>query len=582
MMKFNLHDPLKVRLTELIRLSFREVFNKELDTNLIYSVFSTPPSYEVAHYSFPVFRWAKDLKSSPAKIAQELAEKMSPDHCLIKAQGPYINFKFEAIFLHSQVLPDINSSKYFEKELVLDSKKTLVEYSQPNTHKELHVGHMRNLALGASLILVNKYAGVDIQSATYPGDMGTHVAKCLWFLKYHNTEAVPGQNKGAWLGQMYSKASLKLEAELGSDQEEINRNQLKEILAELLSETGEMYDLWKETKSWSIDLMKEVYSWANVEFDHWYYESEVDQSSLNLVNQYKAKGLFIEDDGAIGIDLSEFKLGFCLLIKRDGHGLYATKDLELARRKFDQLGIEKSIYIVDSRQALHFKQVFKTLELMGFENAKNCEHLAYEFVELPDGAISSRKGNFVTLKDLVSKMEASIKENYLAKHEWNIEEKNEIAKIVAIGAINYGMLSQDSNKKIVFKMDEWLRLDGESGPYIQYTYARIQSVLNKAQGANLGRIDFSKLNQEKELEISIALNQFNNVIEDLIEKNKISALCSYLYSFAKSFNSYYANSPIANNEDADLNASRVELTKAVGLTLKKGLELLNIPAPEKM
>ena len=207
--------------------------------------------------------------------------------------------------------------------------------------------------------------------------------------------------------------------------------------------------------------MQAVYEWADVKFDSWYWESDVDASSVKLINEYYEKGLFVKDDGAIGIDLKAEKLGFCLLLKSDGTGLYATKDLELARRKFIDHKVEKSIYIVDNRQSLHFKQVFKTLEKMGFDNAKNCYHLQYEMVELSDGAMSSRKGNIVALQELIDQMVNTIKNHHLEKYknDWSDAEIDSVANIVASGAIKYGMTRVDSNKKIIFDMDEWLKLD---------------------------------------------------------------------------------------------------------------------------
>ena len=271
--------------------------------------------------------------------------------------------------------------------------------------------------------------------------------------------------KGGWLGALYSKAHLTLEDQRGTDKEESNRTELTKILKEIESGSGEYFDLWKETREWSLELMNKVYSWAGVKFDRWYFESEMDSPSVEMMKKLYEEGKLIESEGAIGMDLSDDKLGFCLLLKSDGNGLYSTKDVMLAQHKFEEFDIQQNFYVVDVRQSLHFKQVFKVLEKIGFEQHQNCHHIEYDFVETPGGAMSSRKGNIIPLIDLVNQMESMVKENYLEKYrgDWSDEEINETASKIANGAIKYGMVRMDSNRKIVFDMNEWLKIDGESG-----------------------------------------------------------------------------------------------------------------------
>ena len=256
---------------------------------------------------------------------------------------------------------------------------------------------MRNLCFGYSLILLFKYCGNNVITATFPGDVGTHVAKCLWFLKYHNQEPIPETGKGEWLGRMYSLAKNKLEDEKGSPKEDKNREQLTEILKQIEQKEGEFFDLWKETREWSIELMNKVYDWAGVDFDQWYWESDVDSESVKLVKKLYEEGKLVEDQGAIGLNLEDEKLGFAMFLKSDGNGLYSTKDLELARRKFADFNPQENIVVVDMRQELHFKQVFTAFEKLGLGDASKCKHLKYNFVELPDGAMSSRKGNIIPI-----------------------------------------------------------------------------------------------------------------------------------------------------------------------------------------
>lgn len=590
-MKTLLHEPLRICLTQPILKALGQIQAQATETE-IYNALVEPPNPEMGHLAFGCFIFAKALKKSPAVVAQELQKALGEISGLqsVESAGPYLNFKFNSEKLAQLVVQPLLNGEAFRRDLVKDSPKTMIEYSQPNTHKEIHVGHMRNLCLGDSLIrLLRRSYGYDqIISSTFPGDVGTHVAKCLWYIKNHVGLNVLAEKRsdplrGEWLGQMYSAANIKLEDEEKTESYEKNKAQLTEILKQLEAHKGEFYDLWKETREWSIDLMKKVYVWANVDFDRWYWESDVDADSVKTIKRYFDEGKLQQSQGAIGFDFSNENLGFCMLLKSDGTGLYATKDIELARRKFEDFKIEKSIYVVDVRQALHFKQVFKALEILGFEQAKNCYHLQYNFVELPDGAMSSRKGNIVPLMLLVEKMKGHVKSEYLSRYanEWSAEEVENTADIVAKGAIKYGMVRQDTNKKIVFDMSEWLKLDGESGPFIQYSYARINSLIKKF-GPVEAKWNASLLSHPTEMKLMQHLMNLNTSILSSAENYKPSTLCTYLYETAKKFNGFYHDCPIGNAETNDLKQARLALAAATGAALKNGLALLGIPVPERM
>lgn len=599
------HEPLRLFLSEkiahILKLNYADVISQHIE-NEVYNALVEPPNPEMGHLAFGCFIIAKAAKKSPGVVAQELKSQLvniiGIDEVI--AAGPYVNFKFTSEKLGQEVVNPILSGQIFEKPLTENSLKTMIEYSQPNTHKELHVGHMRNLCLGDSLIRLLRrcYGDEQIISSTFPGDVGTHVAKCLWYInKYIGLEILDQKRKdplrGEWLGQMYSAANIKLEDEEKTEAFEKNKAELTAILKQLESASGPYYELWKETRQWSIDLMNSVYNWADVQFDRWYWESDVDADSVKTIKKYFAEGKLQQSQGAIGLDFSAENLGFCLLLKSDGTGLYATKDVELARKKFEDFKIEKSIYVVDMRQALHFKQVFKTLQVLGFEQSENCYHLQYNFVELPDGAMSSRKGNIVPLMLLVENMRRHVKNEYLSRYkdEWSSEEINLVANTVATGAIKYGMLRQDTNKKIVFDMSEWLKLDGESGPFIQYSFARINSLMKKftdhaidfkEDSSELNSINFSLLSHSTELKLMQHLMNFNSVVVISAENYRPSTLCTYLYETAKKFNAFYHDCSIGNAENNDLKKSRLALAKATGLILKNGLSLLGIPVPERM
>ena len=563
--------------------------DSELPDLDIYTQIAEPPNLKMGHFAFPCFPYSKALRMAPNKISEALKEVFETQKIIeeVRPVGPYLNFFVNFNEVGRAVLDEVLQGDFFKFSLITSPKKTMIEYSQPNTHKVLHVGHMRNLCLGNALARIMKYSGYDITAVTYPGDVGTHVAKCLWYLKKHNQTPLPTENKGAWLGELYTKAHLKLEDELGSEKEDQNRKELTAILKELHDFSGEYYELWKETREWSLELMKEAYNWADVEFDRWFFESEMDSPSVSLIKEYHKKGLFKDSQGAIGIDLAEDGLGFCILLKSDGTGLYATKDIHLAKEKFEEFGIEKSIYIVDTRQSHHFKQVFKVLEKMGFEQADDCHHLQYDVVELPDGAMSSRKGNFVPLMDLIHQMEETIKKDYLNKYleseePWTIEEIYKTATMIANGAIKYGMIRVDNTRKIVFDMKEWLKLDGDTGPYLQYVNARIFSLCRKLNYQESTPINWGLLNSTYETSLILKITHFNSIVEGASEQFKTSYLCSYLFELGKLFNSFYSECPIGKAESEELKSTRLALAKACGMVMQKGLGLLGIGAPEKM
>lgn len=582
----NTHDKLKIHLAEALFKSLPSELQSGLSVAVIYDGFGPPPNAEMGDLAFGCFQLSKLAKKSPAEISKMLAQGVSgalAGVATAEAAGPYLNFRVSPGAFGKFLLNPILTGEYFKRELTIQNPRTMIEYSQPNTHKEIHVGHMRNACLGDALIKLLRYSGTPVISSTFPGDVGTHVAKCLWYMKYHNQEPIPDHGKGEWLGRMYSKAHLKLEDELGSANEEKNRAELTLILKQLEAKSGEYYELWKETRQWSIDLMNSVYAWVGISFDQWYWESEVDSASVDYIKKLYAEEKLTESQGAVGMDLSAENLGFCLLLKTDGTGLYATKDIELARRKFQEHHIERSIYVVDMRQALHFQQVFKTLERLGFEQAGKCFHLQYNFVELPDGAMSSRKGNIVPLMTLVRSMEEHVKTQYLSRYQgdWSQDEINQVAHVVAQGAIKYGMIKIDNNKKIVFDMAEWLKLDGDSGPFIQYSAARIFSLLRKL-GPISEKVSWELLVHPSEHKLMSHLSNFNSVVANAAETLRPSVVCTYLLETAQAFNHFYHECSIGQAESSELKNARLALAETTGRVLKTGLGVLGIPTPERM
>ncbi|HFQ4907231.1 TPA: arginine--tRNA ligase [Vibrio vulnificus] len=566
-----------------IKIKVKHIYHLEIDRKNLEESLYLCDNLSIGHYTFKCFNLAKELKSSPLNIANSLLDYFFNMDLFdsVNAVNGYLNFKIKVNHLAQESYSIPNSFN----EINL-SKKVVIEYSQPNTHKELHVGHMRNLCLGNSLCRIKSYLGYDVISATYPGDVGTHVAKCLWYIKNRYIGNLPSHNKGEWLGNIYAKANAALLDE-NNDPEiaKENKAELTLILKEIEAKSGSYYQLWLVTREWSLELMRSIYSWADVTFDKWYFESEVDKPSIELCNSLFEKGLLIKSDGAIGMDLRDLDLGFCMLIKSDGTGLYATKDIELAKVKHDNFNPDQSIYVVDNRQSFHFEQVFNVLERIGFEDSKKCVHLKYEMVELPDGAMSSRKGNIIPISSLINRMEETIKDKYLSKNcDWNNDEIDKVASQIANGAIKYGMLKFDPNKKIIFNFDDWLRIDGDTGPYIQYSATRANSILNNNADFNLDTVDnfdFTYCN-DIEIELLVKLLSFDNSVRKANQLNKPSIIANYSYELAQIFNKFYANINIRHIDNIDEKIQKLILVKNFYLRIGICLNLLGIVIPSRM
>jgi arginyl-tRNA synthetase len=590
--KLLLHDPLTRSVASAVYDAVLKLFStlgivavESITLPLIYRSIVPPPNPTLGDMAVPCFLVSKSIKKSPAQAAELLAQILEGSAIgSFKNTGPYLNVRIAETSLHEHALHAVLSQKLFERPLTENPPVTMFEFSQPNTHKELHVGHMRNICLGDALARCARYIGIPVVTATFPGDVGTHVARCLWYLKYRNKESIPENNKGAWLGTMYSKGTAQLESEENTPADAENKAALTAILKQLEEKQGEFFDLWKTTREWSLELLNTAYTWAKVSFDRWYWESEFDSPSVSLVKDLYSQGKLIKSEGAIGVDLTAKKLGFCMLLKSDGNGLYATKDFLLAQKKFADFKLDKSIYLVDARQSFHFQQVFAALDAYGFEHAHDCYHLAYNYVELPDGPMSSRKGNIIPLTLLIDRMEQTITERYLSRYTetWTAEEVRHTAQLVGQAAIKFGMNQMEPNTKIVFDMEKWLRLDGDSGPYIQYTCARIRSILRKTSATSMDTFDATLLTTSREREIINALGQFNDVVVRVVETLKTNLLTDYLTTLARLFNAYYAQEKIASDDTIALSNARIALSKAIDIALTKGLSLLGIDTPERM
>lgn len=526
----------------------------------------SPPDPSMGDLAIPCFEFAKELHKSPADIAADWADKIKTSDLIEKTQaaGAYVNVVLKAEALSAAVfgvLPLIVQNKK-------GGKKVMIEYGGPNTHKLFHIGHQRNTCLGAALVNIHRKTGDQVIAVNYIGDVGAHVAKCLWALqKFHSGEQPPKGKEGEWLGHIYVEGNEKTSADEKAAEES------KEILRKLESGEKEITALWEKTREWSMEQFKEIYADFGAEFDHWYFESDVGESGKAVVEELLEKGIAKISQGATIVDLEEHGLGVFLILRSDGTSLYSTKDLALAQKKVADYPIDESIIVTDNRQSQHFAQLFKTLQLNGFD--KKMTHVAYEMVDTKDGAMSSRTGNVVEYETVKTEVLGKLVQETKKRHpDWDEKKLEQTAHGIMLGAIKFLMLKSDADKIITFDMDQALSFEGYTGPYIQYSYARIQSVLGKAGNGTSGPLD-----QLEERQLLLALSEFWSAVDHAKDHNNPAMLCRYLYDVAKRYSNFYARHKIIGSDQQE---ARLALCGATAQVLKEGLTILGIPVLGEM
>ncbi|MFA6421865.1 MAG: arginine--tRNA ligase [Candidatus Buchananbacteria bacterium] len=561
-----------IKVKQQIKEAVQKALGQEIDQKHI--EIGVPPEKDMGDLAIPCFYFAKLLRLSPNRIAEELKNKIRPVGFIESANnaGPYLNIILNKKVLAQKVLNEISKKGEKFGSLKSDKEKIMIEYSNPNTHKEFHIGHSRNAILGASLVNVYKFAGKKVIPVNYIGDIGSHVAKCLWALeKFHKDEPLP-ENKGKYLGGIYGEAVRRIDenTELKKETDEVQQK----------LESGDKYwmALWKKTKAWSMDELKEIYKLLNAKFDKIFFESEVEKPGKKIVAELMERGIAEKSQGAVVINLEKYNLRTLLLLKSDGSSLYSTKELALAQLKFDKYKIDKSIVIVDNRQGFYFQQFFKTLEIMGFD--KKMEHIPYEFVTLKDGAMSSRSGNIVPFEDFFEKVVELAKAETQKRHQdWNGEKISDVSQKIALSAIKFNMIKTNNSNIIVFDVEEALSFDGFTGPYLQYTISRINSILKKESPK--GEIDFAKLENLLEKELILKASNFPEIIAQCQKENQPSILAKYLFELAKLFSNYYQNIPILKSEQ-ETKKARLFLISNIRQVLINGISLLGIDVLEEM
>lgn len=538
--------------------------------------FALPPDPSMGDLAFPCFDLAKSLKRNPNEIATEIAVKIGPKEFLadIHANGPYVNFVFSHEF-GNDVLSEISDREdEYGRSNVGENKRVMVEYANLNTHKDVHIGHLRNLFLGQTLVNILDSNGYDVVPVAYINDLGAHVAKSVWAIqRFHKDEEIQEDHKIDFLRDVYVEATKAIE-ENPSYKEEVAA-----VFHNLEEQRGDEVKIWKNTWQWSVDFLEDIYDELGIKLEKWYFESDLIGKTRKIIDDLIKKEIVKESEGAWIVDLSEEKLGVNLLVKSDGTLLYNAKDLALALKKEEDYHPTRSIYVVDARQSHALQQLFATLSKMNFE--RELYHLAYEFVTLADGVMASRTGNVIRYETFRDRLITQAKQGTKERHsDWDEKQIDSTSRAITFAAMRFGMLKQDVEKKIIFDFDEALSFDGFTGPYLLYTFARIQSLFEKA-GKYKSTHNAKFLTHPLEHELITKLSFYPEVLFEISQNYHISSLPRYLYDLCQIFSHYYNEVPILKSEE-DVRSARLWLIECVEQVLKNGLAIMKIETVDEM
>jgi len=498
----------------------------------------------------------------------------------------YLNLYFSQAEYARRVLDEVLEKKADFGRQERKNEKIMVEFSQPNTHKAFHVGHLRSAIFGDTLARILDFAGYDVVRANYPGDMGLHVIKWLWcYKKYHSGEK-PDENITQWMGKIYAEANGKLEANPDLEAE------IRALYKRWDQGDHEIVKLWEDTREWSLQGFYQIYDILNIHFDIYYFNSQMEKPGKEIVQELIDKQIAIDErpDGAVivkiddvlGLKKEQYRV--LVVLRSDGTALYATEDLALVKQKFsDYPDLKKSLYIVDVRQSLHFTQVFKTMEIAGYSWAKQCEHVPYELVSLPGNVVmASREGTVVLLEDLISEATKRAYEVVQEKNpDLNENQKWATARAVGIGAIKYPMQARENTKVVTFDWESALDFNGQAAPYIQYAYVRCGSILKKAGNIVIDTPHISYELSPQEIQLVDLISRFSREVERAASEYRTIQIANFAYEMAKTFNNFYTHCPVLT-EVEPIRSTRLNLVLATRQVLKNNLTLLGITAPEAM
>lgn len=543
----------------------------------IYGMVEIPPNSHLGDFAVPCFRFAKTMRKSPNMIAETIASQIPEDENFDKVvnEGPYVNFFVSKTSYAKDILTEIHTKKekYGTKDIG-QGRSVIVEFSSPNIAKPFHIGHIRTTIIGNVLYNIYKFMGYNAIAINHLGDYGTQFGMLISAYKKWGVKEEIEKNPIPELLKLY----IRFNEETEKTPELID--EARNWFRELENGNEEAIGLWQWFKDVSMIEFNRVYEMLGIKFDSFAGESFYSDKMPRVIDELIEKNLLKDSQGAKIVDLGAYDLPSPLIQKSDGSTLYITRDIAAAIYRKETYDFYKNIYVVGAQQNLHFQQWIKIVELMGYEWAKDCIHVPFGMVSLEEGTLSTRKGRVVFLEDVLKKAVEKTLE-IINERNPGLENKEDVAKKVGIGAVLFQELYNNRIKDYTFSWEKTLSFEGETGPYTQYTYARTCSILNK-YGDNVStEVDYNLIKDEKEFEVIKALSNFGDVIESSMEKNEPFYITRYIVDLAQKFNKFYNNSHILV-DDEELMKSRVLLTYAVNITIKNGLDLLGIEAPEKM
>ena len=590
----------------------KELYGQEVAEKMV-QLQKTKKEFE-GNLTLVVFPFLKISRKKPDETAREIGEYIKQNCEAIadfNAVGGFLNLVIDKKAWLA-LLNEMNlNEKFGEKPVTEASPLVMIEYSSPNTNKPLHLGHVRNNLLGWSLAQIMEANGNRVVKTNIVNDRGIHICKSmLAWLKFGNGETpeTSGKKGDHLIGDYYVAFDKHYRAEVaelkakyvaeGMDEEQAEKKakeesplikEAHEMLVKWEQNDPEVRALWKKMNDWVYAGFDETYKALGVGFDKIYYESNTYLVGKKKVEEGLAKGLFFrKDDNSVWADLTDEGLDQKLLLRSDGTSVYMTQDIGTAEMRFNDFPIDKMIYVVGNEQNYHFQVLSILLDRLGFKWGKELVHFSYGMVELPNGKMKSREGTVVDADDLIAAMVADAKQTSeeLGKFkDMSEEERNEIARIVGLGALKYFILKVDARKNMLFNPEESIDFNGNTGPFIQYTYARIRSILRKAQaeGINIpATLDGTMPLNEKEIELIQKLNEFGAAVEQAGKDYSPSGIANYCYELTKAFNQFYHDYSILGADTEEEKVVRLVLAQNVGKTLKNGMALLGIEVPERM
>ena len=543
------------------------------DKSEIYSLIALPPVSDMGDYALPCFKFAKILRKSPQIIAEELKNSFVTDEVIseVSAVNGYLNFKINKQKLAFEVLENVlNAGDKYGSSTGGAGKTVCIDYSSVNIAKPFHIGHLSTTVIGGALYKIFKFSGYNVVGINHLGDYGTQFGKLISAYKRWGDKKDVERRGIHAINELYVRFNEEATEEMEAEAREYFRK-----IEDGDKEANELFEWFKKL---TLDYVKEIYEKLNIRFDSYAGERFYTDKMQPVVDELKEKGLLKESEGAQIVDLEPYGMPPCLILRSDGASLYATRDLAAAIYRKNTYDFYKCLYVVAYQQNLHFKQVFKVLELMGKPWAKDLVHVAYGMVSLEDGAMSTRKGKVVWLEDVIEKC---VQKAYSVINDKNpaLENNEEIAKTVGLGAVIFGALYNNKIKDIIFSYDKVLSFEGETSVYVQYTCARANSVLLKSGTAFKSVNNYTPCGQEAE--VIKVLAAFPEEVAEAVKKYEPSVVARYAVDLAQKYNKFYIDCKILTAE-GEAKDFRLALTKAVLQTLKNALALLGIGVPEKM